>query len=248
MKRVSDTVYGHGRCGLSEYYSLARSSQTRPHSLRPTTFTDGYRKMLQQHDECGATLRCDVVDTTGGCAVGSAWSRSTDLPHPEHSNKNRMKITSNDHSLTASSFRCFSSNPVDPAVGVDPSTTPNRAQSSGGIQQRRQRNVRPAFVVLLQHLPVVHLVNVVAGENEDVFGLLRANGINILITASACPIYQLSLTRSSAEDSMNSPISRATMFQPSRICRLSERALYCVKINARKSEFTQLESVISIMR
>jgi len=33
----------------------------------------------------------------------------------------------------------------------------------------------------LQHAPVVHLVNVIAGEDEHVLGLLGTDGINVLI-------------------------------------------------------------------
>ncbi len=35
--------------------------------------------------------------------------------------------------------------------------------------------------MLLQHAAVIHFVNVVAGEDEDVLGLLGADGINVLI-------------------------------------------------------------------
>jgi hypothetical protein len=35
--------------------------------------------------------------------------------------------------------------------------------------------------MLLHHLAVIHFVNVIAGKNEDVFGLLGADGINILV-------------------------------------------------------------------
>ena len=35
--------------------------------------------------------------------------------------------------------------------------------------------------MLLQHQPVVHLVDVVAGQDEDVLGLLAANGVDVLI-------------------------------------------------------------------
>jgi hypothetical protein len=35
--------------------------------------------------------------------------------------------------------------------------------------------------MLLHHLAVIHFVDVIAGEDEDVFGLLGADGINVLI-------------------------------------------------------------------
>ena len=35
--------------------------------------------------------------------------------------------------------------------------------------------------MLLEHAAVVHLVDVVAGEDEDVFGLLGADGVDVLV-------------------------------------------------------------------
>ena len=35
--------------------------------------------------------------------------------------------------------------------------------------------------MLLQHHAVIHLVNVIAGKNQHVLGLLRADGINVLV-------------------------------------------------------------------
>ena len=35
--------------------------------------------------------------------------------------------------------------------------------------------------MLAQHAAVVHLVDVIAGENQDVFGLLRTNRIDVLV-------------------------------------------------------------------
>jgi len=35
--------------------------------------------------------------------------------------------------------------------------------------------------MLLHHLAVVHLVDVIAGENQDVLGLFGADGIDVLI-------------------------------------------------------------------
>ena len=48
---------------------------------------------------------------------------------------------------------------------------------------------------------------------------------------------------------MNSPSSSATMFQPMRMCRLSESDLYCIAMKIRRSpELRQLLSVKSMMR
>src|SRR2546430_15289760 len=35
--------------------------------------------------------------------------------------------------------------------------------------------------MLLEHLGVIHLIDVIAGENENEFGALAADGINVLI-------------------------------------------------------------------
>ena len=70
-------------------------------------------------------------------------------------------------------------------------------------------------------------------------------------TASAVPMYQLSLTRfMGGRISINSPSSRPTTLpQPSRIWRFSDSALYCVRMyTRRRSELMQLDSVMSMMR
>jgi hypothetical protein len=52
--------------------------------------------------------------------------------------------------------------------------------------QRGQRHVRAGAVVVLQHLAVIHLVDVVAGKNQHVLRLLRANRINVLVNRVRC--------------------------------------------------------------
>ena len=47
--------------------------------------------------------------------------------------------------------------------------------------QRGQGDVRAGVHVLLQHQAVVHLVDVVAGEDEDMLGLLGADGVDVLV-------------------------------------------------------------------
>src|SRR5207245_5029696 len=42
-------------------------------------------------------------------------------------------------------------------------------------------NIGAGVHVLLEHLGVIHLVDVIAGENENEFGALAANGINVLV-------------------------------------------------------------------
>src|ERR1700728_2190378 len=70
-------------------------------------------------------------------------------------------------------------------------------------------------------------------------------------TASAVPMYQFALTRCiGGRISVNSPnFCATTLVQPSRICRFSDSALYCVRMyTRRRSELMQLERVISMMR
>ena len=48
-------------------------------------------------------------------------------------------------------------------------------------RQRSQGYVGAGIVVVLEHQPVVHFVNVVAGENEHMLRLLRADGVDVLV-------------------------------------------------------------------
>ncbi len=45
----------------------------------------------------------------------------------------------------------------------------------------RQGHIRSRIVVPVQHQAVVHLVDVISGENEHVFGLLRTDRVNVLV-------------------------------------------------------------------
>src|SRR5277367_1432811 len=47
--------------------------------------------------------------------------------------------------------------------------------------ERGDGDIRAGFNVLLEHLLVIHFVDVVAGEDEDEVGLFRADGIDVLI-------------------------------------------------------------------
>ncbi len=46
---------------------------------------------------------------------------------------------------------------------------------------RRDGDVRTRRDVLLEHFLVIHFVDVIAGEDEDVIRLLAADGINVLV-------------------------------------------------------------------
>ena len=61
------------------------------------------------------------------------------------------------------------------------STTPKRETSSGAIWMVASVTSAAECVVLLEHLAVVHLVDVVAGKNEHVLGLLGADGVDVLV-------------------------------------------------------------------
>ena len=62
------------------------------------------------------------------------------------------------------------------------SITPKRpAASCGGDFERGHGHIGAGIHVLLQHFLVIHFVDVVAGKNDDVAGVLAADGINILV-------------------------------------------------------------------
>ena len=62
------------------------------------------------------------------------------------------------------------------------SITPKRpAASCGGDFKRGHGHVGAGIHMLLQHLLVVHFVDVVAGKNDDVAGVLAADRIDVLI-------------------------------------------------------------------
>ena len=60
--------------------------------------------------------------------------------------------------------------------------TPKRPAASAGVDfDGGHGDVGAGIHVLLQHLSVVHLVDVVAGKNDDVVGALAADGIDVLV-------------------------------------------------------------------
>ena len=54
-----------------------------------------------------------------------------------------------------------------------------------------ESDVGSGVAVLLHHLAVIHFVDVVAGKNQDVLGLLGADGINVLIDRVGCALIPL---------------------------------------------------------
>src|SRR4029077_15580801 len=79
---------------------------------------------------------------------------------------------------------------VDAAVLVDVNHA--EAEGLGEIDlDGGQGDVGSRLFVLLHHLAVVHFVDVIAGKNDDVFGLLGADGINVLINRIGCALIPL---------------------------------------------------------
>jgi hypothetical protein len=54
--------------------------------------------------------------------------------------------------------------------------------------QRGDGDIGTGVAVLLLHQGVVHLVDVVAGEDEDVLGFFRADGVDVLIDGVGCAL------------------------------------------------------------
>ena len=69
---------------------------------------------------------------------------------------------------------------------------------TGIDQDGGQSHVSPSGQVLVQHELVIHLVNVIAGKDDDVLGLLRADGVNILVNrvgGAQVPVFTDALHR-----------------------------------------------------
>ena len=82
----------------------------------------------------------------------------------------------------------FSSNPTirQITVGFEHAEL---ARGLGGVHlDGRHGHIRCGGHVLLQHLLIIHFVNVVAGENENVIRLLAADRINVLIDGVRRPL------------------------------------------------------------
>ena len=74
----------------------------------------------------------------------------------------------------------FSTKPVTSPLCAT-STTPKAETSSGEIGSVARVTSAPESLCCVEHPAVVHLVDVVAGENEDVPRLLGADGIDVLV-------------------------------------------------------------------
>ena len=47
--------------------------------------------------------------------------------------------------------------------------------------ERGEGHIRAGIIVVIEHQPVIHFVNVVAGKNEHMLWLLGADGVDILV-------------------------------------------------------------------
>ena len=93
----------------------------------------------------------------------------------------------------------------------------------------REGGVGVLLLMEPQHLRVVHLVHVVARQDDDVARGLAGDRIEVLIHGVRGAEYQCSPTRfCGGRISMNSPSSSDTTLHPMRMCRFSESDLYCV--------------------
>ena len=69
----------------------------------------------------------------------------------------------------------------EPIVARPPACTPKRCASSGGDFDHRQRGAGAAFEVEAQHARVVHLVDVIAGQHDQVPRLLALDRVEVLV-------------------------------------------------------------------
>ncbi len=81
----------------------------------------------------------------------------------------------------------------------------------GGNLDGANGHVRGGLQMLLQHLGVIHFVNVIAGKNENVFRSLAADGINVLIYgvgSSLIPLFRNAHLRRQDLDVLAQPRQR----------------------------------------
>ena len=57
-----------------------------------------------------------------------------------------------------------------------------------GHLQHGDGNVCPSLLVVLQHFGIIHLINVVAGEDEDVLGVIQVDEPDVLIDGVGRPL------------------------------------------------------------
>ena len=140
---------------------------------------------------------------------------------------------------------------ADQPIGFDPCNA-EVLRFFGANLERGDRDVGIPGSVPVQHFLVVHLVDVVAGEHEDLVRALRSECCG-RSDKWRRPYPLIPLVADAllwgGRSSMNSPSSAEKMCHPSRICLFNSSDLYCVRIKIlRTSEFTQLDSVKSMIR
>ncbi len=113
-------------------------------------------------------------------------------------------------------------------------------------------DVGPGIDVLLQHQLVVHLVDVIARQDDHVLGAVVSNDVDVLVAPHRrCPrTTGVSETRWLAgRMSKLSFRSGRRKFQPRCRWRISECALYCVATPMRRMpELSAFDSAKSMMR
>ena len=110
-------------------------------------------------------------------------------------------------------------------------------------------DVRSRGNVLLQHLLVIHFVNVVAGENEDVVRLLAADRIDILVHgvgSALIPVLRDAHLRRQNFDKVAVAHQRGPA--ATHVAIEAQRLVLREDKERRRSLFRQLESVRSMMR
>ena len=112
-------------------------------------------------------------------------------------------------------------------------------------------DVRPGLDVLLEHQLVIHLVNVVAGKDQNILAGLAPKRVQVLVDGvggSLVPVFSHPPHGGQNLDELAQFI-RGELLQPSRMCRLRESALYWVTTKIlRRSELMQFERVMSTIR
>ena len=107
-----------------------------------------------------------------------------------------------------------------------------RIPDSGEMGMVAMVTSAPDCVVLFEHELVVHLVDVVAGEDDDVLGLLAADGVDVLVDGvggALVPVLADALHGGKDLDELAEFVGDDRP-QPSRMWRLRESALYWVRM------------------
>ena len=121
-----------------------------------------------------------------------------------------------------------------------------------GHRLDRDGHVGAPAAVLLDEGPVVHLVDVVAGQDEHDVGARLVDGVEVgghRIGRAAIPLAGTAASHVRLQDADAAELRSRSHGRPAPMWSLSERGAYCVRTMTLVSpELTQLESVKSMMR